>query len=770
MLAWVFLVMISQTGAVISIMAEPPSLKLEAMNCKTGHISYSRADDFCSNSRNVMHRPLARITLAERVSGQAVRAIRCTKTVSESSHMCAAFSHMKLVAPPKYAVVTEITPQECKSIHLSGLYSDGVTYPIAINSVLQYQKVQKGKLTLTANNVRCDGEQSWVGNILHDQIMQFTDVKIEIQEVTMELNFETRTASDVTNRRELDESCYLSKMCLSNNESYVRLEEVDMCRVKRVKTLKVEEYTVNTDKGKTDLVVSHEDKIAIEKRSPLVPSSECERNVAKYYATNIDDLLIIYERDMGKEKLGKISAEGVSVRAQEVASSTYLSLMTVLKVEGLHTLTNDRICSTIANSVETIERSPFNPHAILKRKGDLILQIQCQAIEVTVTLGESVISHCLEGYLSVSHEGKPALISAGSHILYDGQDIETFPSIDCEKAPFFVTKDGQVIQQRPQVRVVNITLVKPGAFLDEAAMNEIRSVEVFNTDGLYTADQVHQFEDLIHWGRKRAMLQNIMIDKFCQDSSCLGTDRYNFEKYGTNSMGLMQSVMDWIKTSFWEKLQIVGSYASVLVLFVYVGQLISCMYTKLGNVLRFRQGQRKRHNSLHLGIENRTVHDVTQVQAVPEVMVMSELPTKVITGTQECACSYCRGVTHDKRLFWPRNTCGNSCCKYHLKSRCEPFEWCLLDPMNLAFDHSVEDQKHTLSVSSAVISLRSSCKCNKCLGKFSHPPFHYVSNACGCLRCEKCNTAEVERRKQLGLEYDMIFGSKNYERGNPQME
>lgn len=781
MFGWYHIILLPifhQANGVFSVIAEPPSLILEALDCKTNKVSYSRADEFCSKSQgNEVHRPLQRITLAEHVEKQTVKAIRCTKTVSSSTHMCGAYSHMKLAMPPKYTVATEISPHECKTMHDTGIHRDGETYPITVNTVLQYQKVAKGKLTLTEDNVYCNGEQSWIQGLLHSQIMVFEDVVISMQEVTLEINFQSRTAADVTNRRELDESCFISKMCLSSNESYVKLEEVNMCRVKRVKSLKVEEHTVNTDKGQSNLVVSHEDKIAIEKRSPLVPSLECERQVGKYYATNIDDLLIVYDRDLGKEKLERLTAEGVSVRAEEIATSTYLSLTSVLKTEGMSILTNDRLCRTIANAIDTTEMSPFTTNAILKRKGDLIVQIQCKQTEVSVTLGESVETRCLEGYLSVNYNGKRALISSGSHILYDETDLTTFPSIDCSKAPYFVTKDGRVIQQRPKVEVVNITLTKLGAFIDDLTTNKIDQVDVFTNEGLYTSEQFHEFEDLIHWGRKRAMLQNVMIDNFCKDSDCLGTDRYNIDKNGMGPVSLVKSVMDWMRTTFWENLQIVGSYTSVVVVFLYACQLIGFMYRKMQNLLhlrlRLRTGrhQDKSSSRLHLNVESQHNHAFTQVQsALPEIMVMSELSAGQ-SDSQECECQYCRGVRHDAKLYWPRNTCGFSCCKYHLKGRCEPFEWCLLDPLNLAFDHREEDQKYKKSIATA-ISLRSVCRCNQCLGKFTHPGFKYFSKeACGCLRCENCNSAEVEKRKQLGIEYDTIFGrNRNRVEGNLCLE
>lgn len=763
-----------QARGALSIMAEPPSLKLEALDCKTNKISYSRADEFCSKKNDdSMHRPLQRITLAEHVDRQTVKAIRCTKTVSESLHMCGSFSHMKLLAPPKYSMVTEISPHECKSMHETGIYRDGDTFPITVNTALHYQKIARGKLTLTKENVFCDGEQIWIGNILHDQGVQFLDIIINVQEVEMEINFESRSASDLTNRRELDESCFGSRICLSSNESYVKLDEITMCRIRKIRDLKVEEITVNTDKGKSNLVVSHTDKIAIEKRSPLVPSLECEKNLGKYYGTNVDNLVIIYDRDLRQTKLERIRAEGVSVRSQEVASSTYLSLTSVLKMEGLHSLTNDRICNTIANVVDNIEMSPFTPNAILKREGDLVLQIKCKSTEVSVTLGDKADGLCIEGYLPVMHKGKEVLISAISHIIYDKRDQVSFPNIDCKKAPYFVTKGGQVIQQRPQIEIVNITLTKLGTFLDDFSGNEIDEVEIYGNDGLYMSEQFHQFDDLIHWGRKRKMLQNVMIDNYCRESSCLGTDRYNFQKYGTNPAGMMESVMEWIRTTFWDKLQMVGSYTSVLVVFLYACQLMRCMYNKMDDLLHlrflFKQKRDKRQSSLNSDTEGNVMHAIIHSRSEPEIMVMNEINTEVVES-QKCNCQFCRNVKHDMKVYWPRNTCGRSCCLYHLKGRCEPYEWCLLDPQNLAFDHRIEDQKHQNSVTTTV-SLRSVCKCVVCLGTYTHPDWIYHTNGCGCRRCENCNSAEIEYRKSKGMDYNMIFGHKNHEVGNhPTLE
>ena len=398
------------------------------------------------------------------------------------------------------------------------------------------------------------------------------------------------------------------------------------------------------------------------------------------------------------------------------------------------------------------------------------MQIQCNVIEVSVTLGDGVDSHCIEGYLPVTFDGKEALISAGSHILYDDPDWSSFPNIDCKKAPYFVTKSGQVIQQKPHITLVNITLTKLGTLLDDPQMKEIGKVDIFTNEGVYTAEQFHQFEDLIHFGRKRRMLQNKVIDNFCKDSSCLGTDRYNFNEYGTSPLGVGKSVIDWVRITLLEKLQVVGSYASILVVFLYAGQLVRCMYRQLDNLIHFRFGSRqtrKRRNSLHVEVENRVAHVVAPSRSEPEIMVMNELPA-IKTISQKCGCQYCRGVKHDVNKRWPNSTCGFACCSYHLK-RCMPFEWSLLDPENLAFDHKVEDDKYKGSIANTV-SLRATCRCNVCLGLFRHASWRYVSSGCGCPRCENCNSIEIETRKSLGMDYDMIFDPKSRRVSTLQLE
>ena len=753
----------------ISIYGELPSLKLDALDCKTNQVTYSRVDTFCSKQQKKVETPLQKITIAEHVDKQTVKAIRCTKTVSESNHMCARWSHMKLLAPPKYAVVSEITPLECKQIHETGIHTDGNTYPMAINTELHYQKIARGSLTLTSDNVFCNGVQAWIGDVLHEQTLTLQDIILSIQEVELEIDYTSRTASDITNRRQLDDSCFSSRMCLSSNESYVKVGNDNPCRLKSVRELKVNEVTVNTDKGKSLMVVSHEHKIALEKRIPINPSLECARSISKYYSTNIDNLLIVYDRDLKIQKLERVQVEGVSIRSEEVANAQYLGLMSVLKAEGFHSLTNDRICSTIASSIDSIEISPFTPNAILKRRGDLILSIKCKVTEVSVILGESSNVRCLEGYLPVVYDGKNVLISYGSHVIYDLEDKNLFPSIDCQKAPYFVTKEGQVIQQTPTIELVNITLTNLGKFVNDLDSNKIDEVEIFTNDGLYNPEDFQQFEDLIHWGRKRKMLENHMIDNFCRESSCLGTDRYNFQKYGSSPKSLVQGVMNWIKTSFLNELQMIGSYTSIIVVFLYATQLLRCMYRKIDNLLHlrflFKRKGDERQQAPPRNFENRKTYLNPQFQPEHEIIEMSDIPVKH-AEQRECNCKICRNEKHDMNAFWPRNTCGRSCCEYHLKGKCNPYEWNLLDPQNLAFDHHDEDQKHKTFEN--VISIRSSCKCYSCMGVITHPEWRYFTNACGCPRCKNCNIAELEHRKKIGKGMDGIFGNENPEWGNPQ--
>ena len=751
---------------VFTITAEKPILTLDALDCKTSKVSYGKASEFCSEKRDDGPKtPLREIALIQSVNRHTIKAIRCTLTVSESNHMCARWSHMKLLSPPKYAVVSEITPSVCRQIHATGVYTDGQTYPVTVNSKLHYQKIERGVLKLTPDNVECDGEEAFIGGVLHSQVMTFRDITLMMEEVELEIDYTSSTATDLTNRQLLDDSCFSARACQSSNQTYFKLDAEIPCKFQRIKNLKVEEVVMQTDKGTSQMLISHEDKIALEKGISVNPSLECTRYVAKYHLTNIDDLFIVYASDLKSAKLQRVGGESVSIRTEMVAESQYLAVQSILKSEGFHYLTTDRICHQIASTIDSVELSPFMENAIIKRRGDLLVNIACRPVIVSVQLGSSWKDTCLSGYLPAMFGDKRVLISQGTHVIYDQSDMDLFPAISCKNAPFFVTKNGQIIQQKPQIEVVNITIAKFGSFGSDLSGNQIDQIDIFNSEGLYSEDEFAQFEELVHFGRKRQMITDKVIDRFCKDNSCLGTDRYNFDQFGPNPAGIMKSAVKWLQESFLARLQEIGSYASIIVVFLYAVQLIRCLYRKVDSLLHLRFLFRRK------GDERQQCHDPERQDREfhhspgykSEQIEMIRLPEAL-----ECKCLNCQGVRHETSVVWPRGHCGRACCRHHLRTKCKPFEWHVLDPQNLAFDHRDVDEK--FKALDANMLTRTECRCDICMQTTTHPPWKYLTEVCGCIYCENCIAQENKYRSQSGISMCKVLSGNGGEHIGTHLE
>ena len=108
------------------------------------------------------------------------------------------------------------------------------------------------------------------------------------------------------------------------------------------------------------------------------------------------------------------------------------------------------LCTLGANSLHQLERSPIHPNALIRDRGDIIQEMQCQTVEVTSSPGYQRHDKCSREYLPVYLGEEPVYLDTSKLItrkpildLLDSDEV--FP-------PIFKTTNGQLVQAAPTVQ------------------------------------------------------------------------------------------------------------------------------------------------------------------------------------------------------------------------------------------------------------------------------------------------------------------------------
>ena len=760
------LVSIGKVRGVNNIIVDDNTLTLEALDCKHNQVLYGKIDEFCYGTQQQPPKERTQhIVIAQQVEKTVTKAIKCTKTVSQMNQMCASWSHMKLLQPPVYNAVEEISIAACKQIYATGVYTDTTsqkTYQLPVNSKLHYQKVARGQMIISENNIKCEGETTFIGNVLHQQVMTFEDIVIEVQQVDIETDHTTETATDLSNRRQLDDSCYNFRSCISSNETYFKIEPENPCKLHRIKAITVEERTVNTEKGLVQLVVNHDDKIALQKGTALTPRTECANSFSKYYDTNVEQIYIIYEQDLRERKLERATGTDVNIRNEMLANDQYLSAEAAFRAENLNINANKRLCKQMMNTIGKYEKSPFTENAIIKQTGDLFVNIKCQPVTVSIEIGKAWRKECVDGFLPVDYEGKNVFISAGLHVIYDEEDKDLFPAISCKHAPYFITKENVVIRQNPTIEVANVTLTKFDKILKNYFDENQEMVEIYHQEGLYTSQEMEELNSLIHFGRKQNMMTSKLVQDFCQDGKCLGESSSYARDWSLKPENIVTGAWKWIEKSLWDILEKMGAYASLFMLVIYIGQALRLMYNYWGEIICCQKWRKKTR-------EEEEMSEI-KVHIQPQINI-NQANTEITTKEEACNCDICHKRTHRKDIKLPRGHCGSLCCEFHTRKLCKPYEWFKIDPENKLFDHQAEDEKYKTFENRLVERTR--CECDRCLMSTLHSNIRYISAACGCRSCSSCHEREAYLRRKRGIKMEEDItegGTENKEGGGGQLQ
>ena len=151
---------------------------------------------------------------------------------------------------------------------------DGSTLPVKPNHQVDYKLVEHGGLTLSTDNVACQGSEISIRGELHKSILSLLTVQVTISRVNIEIDGDQ--VKDLDQDIQLMSSCSRDAYCQVGEASYVVDNSKPRCSLHYVRIIPMKLTKVNTVDGMKKALVSHAHKTLLTLGPTEMPPDGCQ--------------------------------------------------------------------------------------------------------------------------------------------------------------------------------------------------------------------------------------------------------------------------------------------------------------------------------------------------------------------------------------------------------------------------------------------------------------------------------------------------------------
>ena len=147
------------------------------------------------------------------------------------------------------------------------------------------------------------------------------------------------------------------------------------------------------------------------------------------------------------------------------------------------------MCALTQHDIQHLELSPFQSHSIIKKRGEIIVELQCQPVTIQAVLGERREDKCSKDALLVYLNREPVYLASNTRLINDKLDVE-FDDYGRFFPPVFRADEGAgLLMANPGVTVANLTVIDMTA---KFHLPGCKDHEIFAGSMLYTDSEVKQ--------------------------------------------------------------------------------------------------------------------------------------------------------------------------------------------------------------------------------------------------------------------------------------
>ena len=532
---------------------------------------------------------------------RVVSAYHCAIRTTKVTGYCAIWSHLKMPEPLDVGLGKRFPEHDCHKAVRDRVFvtENKNTLPIEINRELVYKDIGHGEVILTKNDVQCRGSTVDLRGEIHDNVITYDTTTVLIKEIKVEIGEDKVVNLD--NNQELPASCQMGSSCTDGLDAFVFKEHVTRCPLYAVRTLYMNTTTIQVDGIQKTALVSHEHKmLLIPSPKQQVVDNNCRLTAVR--GTQYRRLKLAKASESRLEhQRNQVTASQLDLELETRVTDEYLSFKMEEQIRDRVKDVSSQLCEITQHDLEYRELSPFQGHSIIKRRGELIVELQCAPVMTEAVLGEKREEKCSKNALPVYLNREPVYLAANTRLVSDKLEVE-FDECDRFFPPVFEAEQGGLLTANPVVTVANLTVIDMTA---QFHLPTRKNHEIFAGSMLYTDEEVKQYNNLLHFQRIKAHVVEAMVQDYCEkEGSCSGLDvSIDLKNTGLSRIDeirkeLEDKVNPW---SYVEKIhqgaQEVGSYCSLfIVLYMTVRYLkltFSLMRAMIMERLSFREAYGK---------------------------------------------------------------------------------------------------------------------------------------------------------------------------------
>ena len=548
---------------------------MTALDCRSPRsITSGLVSEICTTPKDTTEEDEEPVLLLQYSTKRTITGYKCTKMESRLTEVCGAFSHSKILSPPDILQPTLISPEECQTMVTRGIYlrEDGSSIPVAPNQIHSYKYIQHGSLTVSEDNVACQGSQVSINGEIHSAIVELVSTRITFKEIKIEVDI--GKAVDLDSHEALPVVCSRETLCQAGTTAYVIEHPENNCPLFTIRTVAMKKININTDHGIKTALISREHKILLTLTKQEAAHSEC-RPIFTIQATTYPDLKVVTKQQAVASIANLAQHMEPSVVDLELEFRTSTEFLAYVLEEALQTnvkAVGQKMCKMGSHRLSEAELSPFHKNSLIRIRGDLIQEIPCTTVQAEIRIGDQRGDLCSLDSIPAWLNNQPIYIQTENHLVVEEADIS---KVDCKASypPVFVTKDKKnnriLLQANPEVQTTDIQIHHFENYLHLTEQTEHLS---FSEDLLYTHEEMAQFNDLLHFQRTKKRVLNSLVAQYCRNNPDCG-------EYQTGSAASafdLDALEDEVTSPFaflgeWkEDLQIAGSYCSIIILLAVI--------------------------------------------------------------------------------------------------------------------------------------------------------------------------------------------------------
>ncbi len=423
---------------------------------------------------------------------------KCEKRVSSITAVCGAFSHSKLVTPPDVLKPVKISAVECMDIVKTQLVTteDQRQIRMPLGTTVTYKYIESGSVTLSHDNVACEGGEMRVLGKAHENVIKLVTVTLTVIEVDVsEKQGRLKTGDGI-----LPRACQLGfEGCALEDQTLVLdLTKINLCPYTWIRAVNFETFSLKTK----HMYINDEHKILLEVMDKIVIPKECVLQ-GHFIKTNFERLFL-FSGELG-QSIDLIDPLSIDLELETRVADFYLSYWSLTVIRESEARWQSEICN-LATAKMNEDQVVLHDNHILKLQGEMVAEFPCEKMRVRTRAGHKMEEdQCLDHLPVFLPDNQIGYLAPITRIL-EPRSAVTVINCSVHYPYLFEDVNGQMITANPAVQVVTVAL-NDYHHLDAKSQDHD---EMFSFSSLlYTKEEIQSYEQMIlgHSGEKAVTKQ-----------------------------------------------------------------------------------------------------------------------------------------------------------------------------------------------------------------------------------------------------------------------